>query len=109
MRAIPQRFGKPSANQWILIGILALGGILRFSDYFHLPYSYDAFSAWFRTRFGSFAALIEEGGSSDYDAVSEQVLLSYWVMCFGDDAGVVNLRFVLAVVDSIYPAFFIAR
>lgn len=109
MRRLKSVLHHLTPNQWILAGILLVGTVLRFYDYFNLPFSYDEFSALFRTRFDSFGVLIEEGVKSDYHPAGVQVFLYYWISLFGDDAWVVKLPFVVAGIASIYLAYLIAK
>ena len=50
-----------SIDHLLLIIILGIGAALRFYDYSNLPYSFDEFSALFRTRFDNFSDLIRYG------------------------------------------------
>ena len=88
----------------ILLGIIILtGGILRFYHYDLLPYSYDEFSALFRTRFDNFRDLIHYGVvTTDTHPAGIQVFMYYWVKLFGEGEMMVKLPFMLAGLGSIY-------
>lgn len=94
----------------ILLSIIILfGSILRFYNYHLLPYSYDEFSALFRTRFDNFRDLIHYGVvTSDTHPAGIQVFMYYWVMVFGEGEEIVKLPFMLAGIGAIYLAYKIA-
>jgi len=88
----------------ILIGIIIITGtILRFYNYSDLPYSYDEFSALFRTRFTNFFDLIEYGVvKTDTHPAGVQVFMFLWVKLFGEGAMIVKLPFVVSGILTIY-------
>lgn len=94
----------------ILLGIILLAGtVLRFYNYFDLPFSYDEFSALFRTRFDNFSDLIHYGViTTDTHPAGVQVFMYYWVMLFGEAAWIVKLPFVLAGIGAIYLTYRVA-
>ncbi len=91
----------------ILLGIIILaGGVLRFYHYHLLPFSYDEFSALFRTRFDNFGDLIRLGVvTTDTHPAGIQVFMYYWVKLFGEGEEVVKLPFMLAGLGAIYLAY----
>lgn len=100
---------NPGTDTLILLIILVAGCVLRFYNYFQLPFSYDEFSALFRTRFDSFSDLIRLGVvSTDTHPAGIQVFMYYWVRLFGEGEATVKLPFLLAGIGSIYLAYKIA-
>lgn len=101
---------KYPVTDTVLLGIILLAGAaLRFYDYPHLPFSYDEFSALFRTRFDNFRDLIQYGVvTTDTHPAGIQVFLYYWVRIFGEGAMIVKLPFVLAGVGAIFLTYRIA-
>lgn len=96
-------------SKYLLIGILLVGVILRFWNYFNIPFTYDEFSALFRTRFDNFPDLIEYGVIADTHPALIQVWLYYYIAVFGDNAWVVKLPFVIVGLISIYFSYKIAK
>jgi hypothetical protein len=91
----------------LLLGfILALGTVLRFYDYFGLPYSYDEFSALFRTRFDAFTDVINLGVvQTDTHPAGVQVFMYFWVQVFGESEPIVKLPFMLAGIGAIFLGY----
>lgn len=99
----------PVTDALLLTLIILVGAVLRFYDYAGLPYSYDEFSALFRTRFDHFRDLIHYGVvTSDTHPAGIQVFLYYWVKVAGESEMWVKLPFLLAGLGSIYLAYRIA-
>lgn len=99
-----------STNQWLLLGIILLGAILRFYNYFDIPYTHDEISALLRTDFENFNDLIEEGvKKNDFHPAGIQVFLYYWVQLVGSSEWIVKLPFTLASIASIYLAYQIGK
>jgi hypothetical protein len=91
----------------ILLGIIIIaGGVLRFYHYHLLPFSYDEFSALFRTRFDNFSDLIRLGVvATDTHPAGIQVFMYYWVKLFGEGEEIVKLPFMIAGLGAIYLAY----
>lgn len=101
---------KWSKNHWILFGIVLLGAILRFYNYFDIPFTHDEISALLRTDFPNFSTLIEEGvKKNDFHPAGIQVFLYYWVQLVGYSEWIVKLPFTLASIASIYLGFQIGK
>ncbi len=99
----------PATDSVLLSVILLAGAVLRFYDYPNLPYSYDEFSALFRTRFNNFGDLIHYGVvTSDTHPAGIQVFLYYWVKLVGESEIWVKLPFMLAGLGAIYLAYRVA-
>jgi hypothetical protein len=89
-------------NNGLLLLIVIVGSILRFYNYSELPYSFDEFSALFRTRFDNFRDLIYYGvKTTDTHPAGVQVFMYYWVKIFGESERVVKFPFVLFGILSI--------
>jgi hypothetical protein len=95
---------KEGKNKWtitpgineILLGIIVIvGAILRFWNYSQLPFSYDEFSALFRTRFDNLSDLFEYGvKTTDTHPPGIQVFMFFWVKLFGESEMAVKLPFI---------------
>ncbi|MCF8373662.1 MAG: glycosyltransferase family 39 protein [Bacteroidales bacterium] len=96
-------------NLLILGAILIVGAVLRFVFPFEIPFTYDEFSALFRTHFSSFSELIEKGVKIDGHPAGIQVFLYYWTMLFGYSELVVKLPFIAAGLASIWLVYQIGR
>ena len=97
-------------NRYILLGILIVAAVLRFYDYFHIPFMHDELSALFRTQFDTFAELIEKGvKTTDTHPPGIQVFLYYWVKLFGTSEWVVKLPFTLFGLASVALIYLIAK
>ncbi len=95
-------------NRHILLLILIVAAILRFWDYFFIPFTHDEFSAFFRTGFTNFHELIEKGVKTDTHPAGVQVFMNYWILLFGEAPWVVKLPFTLmglAAVFIVYQLF----
>lgn len=94
----------------LLVLILIAGAVLRFYDYPDLPYSFDEFSALFRTRFDHFSDLIQYGVvTTDTHPAGVQVFLYYWVKLFGEREMVVKLPFMLCGLGAIILGYKVGR
>jgi len=97
-------------NKCILWGILLVAAVLRFYDYFNIPFTHDELSALFRTQFDSFSELIEKGvKTGDTHPPAIQVFLYYWVKLFGTAEWVVKLPFTLFGLLSVGLIYLIAK
>jgi hypothetical protein len=93
-------------DQLLLVLILFVGAILRFYNYAELPYSYDEFSALFRTRFDNFSDLIYYGvKTTDTHPAGVQVFMYFWVNLFGESEMVVKFPFVIFGLLAIVMAY----
>ena len=76
--------------------IVIVGSVLRFYNFSELPYSFDEFSALFRTRFDNFRDLIYFGvKTTDTHPAGVQVFMYYWVKIFGESEMIVKFPFIL--------------
>ena len=96
-------------NKTIFLIILLVAAILRFFNYFEVPFTHDEFSALFRLQVESFRELIDTGVKPDGHPAGIQVFLYYWTMLFGKSAWVVKLPFTLFGLVSVYLIFRIGR
>ena len=93
----------------LLLLIIVAGTVLRFYNYSGLSFTYDEFSAFFRTRFDNFQDLIYYGvKTTDTHPAGVQVFMYYWVRWFGDSEVVVKLPFTVFGVLSIIVGYKIA-
>ncbi|OQX81821.1 MAG: hypothetical protein B6D61_00115 [Bacteroidetes bacterium 4484_249] len=93
----------------LLLLIVIAGIILRFYNYSGLSFTYDEFSAFFRTRFDNLQDLIYYGvKTTDTHPAGIQVFMYYWVKWIGDSEVVVKLPFTVFGVLSIIVGYKIA-
>ena len=107
MKKLQKSFGNYlNINSGLLLLIVVVGSILRFYNYPELPYSFDEFSALFRTRFDNFRDLIYYGvKTTDTHPAGIQVFMYYWVQVFGESEMQVKFPFVLFGIFSILLAY----
>lgn len=93
--------------QIVLLGlILFVGFILRFWDYWNIPFMFDELSAMGRTTYDNFSDLIRIGVvEKDSHPAGVQVLLYYWVKFVGDSEHIVKLPFLVAGLVSVWLSF----
>jgi uncharacterized membrane protein len=101
---------NPGTDRILLALIVVTGAVLRLWDYRDLPFSFDEFSALFRTRFDHFTDLIEHGvKTSDTHPPGIQVFLYFWVKIFGESEMVVKFPFVIFGVLAIIMTFKVGK
>lgn len=93
---------------FILLFIVAVGGILRFYDFSNIPMTHDELSAYYRLNFNSFKELIEYGVKEDGHPAGVQVFLVYWSKIFGTGDMIIKLPFLLLGMGSILLAYKLA-
>jgi len=92
-------------NHYILLFIILVATVLRFYAPFDIPYTYDEFSALFRTHFNTFHDLIERGVKVDGHPAGVQVFLYYWTKWFGYSELVVKLPFIILGILSVWLVY----
>lgn len=97
------------SSKGLLILILLIGAVLRFWNYFNMPYTYDEMSALLRTNFTNFKDVIEYGVKVDTHPPGVQVFMYYWTQLFGQKEWIVKLPFTIMGLGSIYLTFLIAK
>ena len=100
---------KKYSNQILLAIIMVVAAILRFYDFFSLPFTWDELSAWNRLHFNSFSMLIQEGVKPDGHPAGVQVFLYYWIKLFGDAEWVIKLPFNILGLLSVFVFYEIAK
>ena len=99
-----------SSDSFIFAVVLIIGIILRFYNYSNLPYSFDEFSALFRTYFTNFNDLIHFGVvTSDTHPAGIQVFMHYWVHVFGRSEMVVKFPFMIFGIAAIWLTYKIGK
>ena len=96
-------------NRSLLIIIMIVAAVLRFYNYFEIPFTHDEFSALFRTNFPDFQTLIDQGVKVDGHPAGVQVFLYYWVQLFGIHEWSIKLPFTLMGIASVYLMYLIAK
>ena len=95
---------------FLLAFILLTGLVLRFWNFWNIPFMFDELSAMSRTVYNNFTDLIRYGVvEKDSHPAGVQVFLYYWVKLFGEREIVVKLPFLLAGFASIYVAYLIGK
>ena len=98
---------KPDA--FLLLLILLVGAILRFFHWHEIPFTYDEFSALFRTEFDSLGELIQKGAKIDGHPAGIQVFLYYMVKIFGFSETAIKLPFILFGLGGIIYTWLIGK
>jgi len=94
----------------LLAFILLTGLVLRFWNFWNIPFMFDELSAMSRTTFDNFNDLIKYGVvERDTHPAGVQVFMYYWVVLFGEREIVVKLPFMIAGFASIYIAYLIGK
>jgi hypothetical protein len=102
-------FKKEINNNTIFILIIVIAIILRFINYFEIPFTHDEFSALFRLKFNSFSTLIEKGVKIDGHPAGVQVFLYFWTKFFGTQEWVVKFPFTIMGIVSVYLIYLIGK
>lgn len=96
----------PQYPKLLILMILLAGIVLRFWNFWEIPFMFDELSAMSRTGFDNFADLIKIGvAENDFHPAGVQVFMYYWIRLFGDAEFVVKLPFMLAGVAAIWLSF----
>ncbi len=104
-----KEFVKQHTETIILLGIIAIGALLRFYNLSGFSLSNDELSALTRLRFDSFSDMLELGvKQNDMHPAGVQIFLYLWTGVFGNGAFVVRLPFILCGLASIYVSYRIA-
>ncbi|PKP02659.1 MAG: hypothetical protein CVU11_11125 [Bacteroidetes bacterium HGW-Bacteroidetes-6] len=93
----------------IILSIIAAASILRLWNLFEIPFTYDEFSALFRTQYNSFGEMIALGARVDGHPVGVQVFLYYYTQLVGFNEGWIKLPFIIAGIASVYLIWRIGR
>jgi hypothetical protein len=90
----------------ILLFIILAGLALRLYDFGNLMFTFDEFSALFRTGFDDFGLLIRKGVvETDTHPAGVQVFLNYWVKLTGQNEVLIRLPFVLMGIGAIFLVY----
>jgi hypothetical protein len=93
----------------LLLLIIAVAALLRFWDFWQLPFMHDEFSAVFRTQYKNFHDLILYGvKTNDSHPAGVQVFLYYLIKLFGINEPVLKFPFILTGILSIWLVYKIA-
>jgi len=94
----------------LLILIVLVGAVLRFWDYYHMPFMHDELSALSRLQFDNFSNLIREGVMlGDTHPAGVQVFLYYWTAIVGISEPMVKLPFIISGILSIGISYLIGK
>lgn len=95
---------------WPLLSILLIASILRFWNFFSIPYHHDEISALNRTFFANFSDLIEYGvKTTDTHPPFIQIWLFYYTKIFGYEEWIVKLPFILIGILSLFTLYKISK
>jgi hypothetical protein len=93
----------------LLVVILLTGAFLRFWRLCDIPFTYDEFSAIFRTQFDTFHELIEKGVKIDTHPAGIQVFLFYLVKIFGVSEAALKTPFIIFGLLSVWLVYLIGK
>jgi len=93
----------------LILIIILTGAVLRFWRLSEIPFTYDEFSAIFRTQFATFHELIEKGVKIDTHPAGVQVFLFYLVKLFGISEAIVKTPFILFGLLSVWLVYLIGK
>ena len=88
-------------NNWPLLVLVLLQGLVLFYDYLKIPFSHDELSAIDRCRFGNLKDLIQQGIMPDGHPAGVQLFLYTLIHWFGINEWILKLPFVLAGIGSL--------
>lgn len=97
------------SDTMLIVIILLAGAILRFWRLNEIPFTYDEFSALFRTQFDTFHELIEKGVKIDTHPAGVQVFLFYLVKIFGVSEAVVKTPFIIFGLLSVWLVYRVGK
>ncbi len=97
------------SNKTILLFIIIVASILRFYNFFSIPFMHDEFSALFRLNFNSFTDLIEYGVKVDGHPAGVHVFLYYWGKLFGHSEYALKFPFAIAGILSVGLIYLIGK
>jgi len=94
-----------------LLGVILFTGfVLRFWNFWNIPFMFDELSAMGRTTYSNFNDLIRFGViERDSHPAGIQVFLYYWVKLFGDSEQAVKFPFLLAGLASVWFSFKVGK
>ena len=98
-----------TANGLLFLLILFTGIFLRAYDWQSVPFTYDEYSALFRTQFANFSELIEKGVLPDGHPPGVQVFLYYWTGLVGTAPFLVKLPFLICGIAAVYLIYRIGQ
>lgn len=96
-------------NRIILFLILILASVLRFYKLNQIPFTFDEFSALFRTKYNTLNELIKFGVVGDGHPAGIQIFLFYLVKLFGFNEFWIKLPFAIFGVLSVLLTYHIAK
>ncbi len=101
---------KISADNAIVVFIIAIASLLRLYDFWDLPFMHDEFSAILRTHYNNFHDLIEYGvKQNDSHPAGVQVFIYYWIKLFGLSEWSLKLPFIISGIISVYLVYRIGK
>jgi len=92
-----------------MLMVLGFSVVLRFWNFFEIPFTHDEYSSLRRAQYCSFHELIEEGVSHDTHPPLGQIFYFFWVKLGGTAEWWVKLPFLLMGVFSVGLVYLIAR
>lgn len=91
------------------LAILAFTIILRFWNFFEIPFTHDEYSSLRRAEYSSFSELIEKGVSHDTHPPLTQIFYFVWIKLGGTSEWWIKLPFLMMGVISVILVYCIAR
>ncbi len=101
---------KISTDNLLILFVVFLAAILRFYNFWDLPFMHDEFSAILRANYDSFSDLIEIGvKQNDSHPAGVQVFIYYWIKLFGLSEASLKFPFILMGTLSVYVIYLIGK
>ena len=100
---------KKNKDSYFLAVILIIAAILRFYNFWNLPFMHDEFSAIFRTYYDNLGQLIEEGvKNNDSHPAGVQIFIYFWIKLFGLSEWSLKLPFLISGLLAVFVNYKLA-
>ena len=96
---------KNKENFFLISFVVGVSVLLRFYNFFEIPYTHDELSALSRLEFNTFGDLIEKGVKPDGHPALIHVFLFYWTKIVGTSEPLVKLPFILLGIGCVFLVF----
>jgi len=101
---------KISDDTFLIIIVVLLAAVLRFYNFWDLPFMHDEFSAILRTYYDNFSQLIEIGvKQNDSHPAGVQVFIYFWIKLFGLNEASLKFPFIIMGTASVYVIYLIGK
>jgi len=101
---------KISHDTFLILIVVFLAAVLRFYNFWNLPFMHDEFSAILRTYYDNISQLIEIGvKQNDSHPAGVQVFIYFWIKLFGLNEASLKFPFVIMGTASVYVIYLIGK